>query len=185
MPSKENDSQNTEKYIQPLPIWRSDEWLGLGFGQIETKQGIFWQISLVFKEADYAKQVLGAILAWNDGQAVDRDNNIGLSLITEPIGDYTAYLYPTLQGVTLAEPIQTAMLAKPFPNPPGSHFRRFLSAYKGTIFQLTALAVAGDSVRQIPGIIPIWKSGLKTAMRSSLTEKDREYHHGKQVIGVL
>ena len=157
---------------------------GWALGQVQTEKGIFWQISLVFKDADYARQIFQAIRAWNDGQAIDRHNNIGFSLITEAAADYTAYLYPTLQGTTFAEPVQTAMLAKPFPNPPGSHFRQFLSAYKGTIFQLTALAVAGDAVRQVPDVTPIWKSKLKASSRASLTELDREYLHGKQVIGL-
>src|SRR5689334_8688590 len=95
-----------KQFANPLPFCDSAEWYAMGFTEVPTADGPFWEVAMVFRTDEYGRRAFQAISAWNDKsegssnpfQNEDRTNNIGISFISEPTGDYHTYVYPTLQS---------------------------------------------------------------------------------------
>lgn len=166
------------KYWQPLPIWDQNQWYGFSYTQVPTEDGPFWEVGIVFGDREYGRKAFEAIGGWNDNQGQDRQNNICISFIVrDDESEYIPFLYPQPSMAGGKGFMEIAILAKPFPNPPTSHFRKFQSSYKGDPFLLGAFYLNNDTPDLIRGITPVWKFHVKIKKRSQLTPQEFEYQH--------
>jgi hypothetical protein len=176
---RHNGFQEDDIYVQPLPIWQSEEWYGNGCGEVPTEDGPFWEFGIIFRSRDYGKQVFDAISSWNDNLSEDRKNNISISFIIERENEYSTFIYPGLPDATEDQLTATAVLVKEFPT--GEHFKRFQSAYEGKPFLFVAYYLKDGVILRLTGINPIWKFHVKIKRREELSASDLEFQHKRML----
>lgn len=169
--------QEDDVYVQPLPIWKHEEWYGNVFESAPTEDGPLWEFGIVFRSRNYGKQVFDAISAWNHNRPEDRKNNISISFIIESDEEYSTFIYPGLPDATQDQVTDTAVIVKKFPS--GEHFKRFQSAYEGKPFLFCAYYLKDSEIFPLIGIKPIWKFHVKIKRREDLSESDLEFQHKK------
>jgi hypothetical protein len=172
--------QEDDIYVQPLPIWQSEEWYGNGFAEVPTEEGPFWEFGIIFRSRDYGKQVFNAISAWNENLSEDRKNNISINFIIESKNEYSTFIYPGLPDATEDQLTTTAVLVKEFPT--GEHFKRFQSAFEGKPFLFAAYYLKNGEFFPLTGIKPVWKFHVKIKRREDLIPSELEFQH-KRMLG--
>lgn len=80
-------------FIQPIPEWDDEQWLGMIFWQIENIRNA----GMLFKTEYQARKVFECIRSWNYDFNVDSNNNIVVSFIIENDCTYSAYIYPSFE----------------------------------------------------------------------------------------
>jgi hypothetical protein len=201
----EHTTRDDVRFWKPGDIWQPEQWKAMGFTEVPTSDGSFWEIGLLFLTREYAEQVFAAISDWQDEhyppapgapQDLDRKNAIHLSFIIEPNGDYSTYAYPTLgydcsklidrmgtpvpAELALKETL-TIVLCKEFPGGPGSHFQRFANSYKGDPYLFGVFYYNNDNPQPCQKTNPIWKTSVKIKKREELGEQDLEFIHRKHI----
>jgi hypothetical protein len=198
--SKTDKEKTATMFVQPIFDYKADEWLGMVYGwpqKIETDSKFL--IGFAFKTEKYATEFFELLRAYNDGESVDKDNNIRLSLITENPNDYSVYIYPSHERKNVIEFMEESKkeygkdnhflivdltMCKPFPYGEGSTFKYFKELYiEGNPVELDAFTLGkGNQPEVIKSIKPILKYDIKIKHRKSLTKDEDEYHHGKSIM---
>src|SRR5690606_9597611 len=145
----------------------------------------------------YAKEFFELLRAYNDGENIDRNNNIRLSLITENPETYSVYIYPSHErknvklfieetkrkfGENHQLLITNLIICKLFPFGEGSTFKRFKDLYiEGNPVELYAFTLEeGNRPKIIKETEPIIKYDIKIKNREELNQQELEYQHGKE-----
>jgi hypothetical protein len=173
-----------QKYWQPLPIWKGEQWSGIVFGKLPSAEGMLWEIGLIFEQPNYGERVFRAISAWNDSKSEDIENRICVSFIIEENDEYLAYVYPNLIDLKPDELNTICIICKMFPNPSTSSLRRFQQIYDGGSYLLRPYTFVDGVPQPLSGVEPILKSHLKIEKWDALKPTDVEYQHRKKVIGL-
>lgn len=194
-------SKPSTMFIQPFFEYKSEEWLAVIYGWPEKiMSDSTFLMGFAFKTEEYAKGFFDLLRAYNDGNDVDTDNNIKLSLITESPEEYSVYIYPSSERANVKQFMQDSQekfgdetqllianltMCRPFPYGEKSTFKLFKDLYiMGNPVELRAfLLKEGNRPEVIQSIDPIIKYDIKIKHRKLLDKKDEEYHHGKSVMG--
>jgi hypothetical protein len=162
-----------------------------------------------FRSHEYAVSFFKLLRAWNYDKDVDSDDNVKLSFILEDNGDYSVYLYPSMDRQSLREAfgdieestkgdkpgkelqklVVQFTLCKSFPHGPASSLDAFVgAARKAGVFHLRAFEMkdenAGGELVMLWDIDPIAKNDFKFKKRSELLRGEVEYEHGKKVMNL-
>lgn len=193
----------TTLYVQPIPEWNPEEWLGMIFGVPQT--GCLYKLGILFKNEEYARKIFECIRSWNYGLDDDVDNNIRISFIVDNNGTYLTYIYPSLEkdSINTARDeadkemfkerqlkeqqllIFSIIISKRFDYTPSSFFRKFQLSYKNGIpIEFKPYVMDSQRIREL-NIPPIIKYNVKIKNEIELTEKDLEYHHRSLIVPIL
>ncbi|WP_336883812.1 hypothetical protein [Priestia koreensis] len=193
-------NKKTAMFIQPMFEYKSEEWLAMVYGwPKQIKPDSTFLMGFAFKTEEYAKEFFGLLRAYNDGQSIDVENNIRISLITEDLKDYSVYIYPSNDRKNVVEFVQESekefgkhvqhgimnlTMCRPFPYGEGSTFKVFKDIYvEGSPVELKAFYLRdGNRPEVIKSVEPILKYDIKVTHRKLLTKNDHEYHHGKSIM---
>lgn len=188
-------------FVQPFFNYKPEEWLAMVYAwpQEITPDSSFI-IGFAFKTEKYAKEFFDLLRDYNDGESIDKDNNIRLSLIIEDPGNYSVYLYPSHERKNVKKFIEESdrkygkdnqllianlTMCKPFPYGDTSSFKQFKELYiKGNPVELYPFVLKnGNQPDVIKSIEPIVKYDIMIEHRKLLKRDDPEYQHGKDVMG--
>lgn len=81
--------------VQPFPDFEIDysQWYNvMTISQPDHKKNIN-VVGFVYKDIEYGKKFFKYIKSWNFDNSVDKDRNIILSIVEEPNGEFTFYIY--------------------------------------------------------------------------------------------
>lgn len=196
----------TSLFVQPMPHFRYDpsKWKAMFYLSIGKPSPTSRKIvGLVFSDDDYARCFFELLRAWNYDSAVDTDDNIRLSFITDEDA-YYVYLYPNpmRSSVTAAFGqvkedhlldkygkehqgiIMQLVLCHEFATSSG-YALRILTEYheQGRPFKLAAyLYREGQDPLPIDSVEPIEKRHFKAKIALDLNEKDFEYGHWTKLV---
>ncbi len=193
-----NKKRPTGMFIQPIFDYKPDEWLAMVYGwPQEVKEDSTFLMGFAFKSKSYAKDFFDLLRGYNNGDNVDNENNIRLSLITEDPENYSVYLYPSESrenvgtfmddfkkehGDDSQYLIASLTMCKFFPYGEGSTFMKFKDIYKeGAQIELRAFILDGGSLEQLEKIEPIYKNHIKIKHRKLLKKDELEYQHMKEM----
>jgi len=87
-------------YIHPLPNFKlhPEKWIGNAFGYM-AHQDMGSDIPLVgaiFNDVEYAKNIQALLLSWTNGEYVDKEKNVLLSVISDK-SNYYFFIYPSFR----------------------------------------------------------------------------------------
>lgn len=198
----EYDKKPTGMFVQPTIDYKSEEWIAMIYGgpSIDSKDNRFL-VGFAFQTEQYARQFYELLKSYNNGEIVDRDDNIKISFIPEGPKDYSVYVYPSHERPVIKEfekemnkdrngnasiLITNLTMCKSFPYGPNSSFRGFKELYTpGNLVEISVFVIDGNKPREIDGIEPIIKTDLKIKYRKRLSKNEDpvEYEHGKSIMG--
>lgn len=81
--------------VQPFPDFEIDysQWYNvMTISQPDHKKNVN-VVGFVYKDIEYGKKFFKYIKSWNFDNSVDKDRNIILSIVEEPNGEFTFYIY--------------------------------------------------------------------------------------------
>lgn len=189
-------------FIQPTIDYKSEEWIAMIYGRpsVESEDSRFL-VGFAFQTEKYARQFHELLKSYNNGEVVDREDNIKISFIPESPNDYSVYIYPSHERNNVKEfekemnkeyngdasiLISSLTMCKSFPYGPNSSFWGFKELYKpGDLIEVSVFVMEGGNPRGIDDIEPIIKTDLKIKHRKLLSKQEDvvEYDHGKSIMG--
>lgn len=191
-------------FVQPIPEWNGDEWLGLVFLIPQVIGSGTPKIGLLFRRKEYAETFFKVVRSWNYDQSIDYGNNICISIILDnDEANYFAFIFPSYerQSISIArmtadramlekrqlkeqrQLIVSIMICKEFPNPPTSSFRKFQQAYSaGQAYFLSSFSYETNFPSEITESGAVTKYHLKIKKLSELSQEDIEYAHCQRIL---
>lgn len=187
----------TTAVVMPLPDYRDGDWLGVAWG-FDLEGQLPYTVGLIFKDTDAAERIFPIISLWNEGKQQDPNNNIEVSVVIESGDTYSLYVYPNLNGPTVPRPaspgtheqvhnelVVAITMCRQF-QLSSSQYQQFWQRYSdGQLYWLAAYyRDANGNAVPCPDIPAILKTQLPVKDRQRLSSSDREYEHGRVVMGV-
>lgn len=193
----------TTLYVQPIPEWDSEEWLGMIFGI--PLSGDLYKLGMLFKTEEYARKTFDCIRAWNYNLDDDSEDNIKISFITNNNGRYFTYIYPSFERDSIKtarddadlemfrnqqlkeqnQLIGSIIICKEFEYNSDSFFNKFQLSYNdGSLIEFKPYYLESQEVKELD-ISPIMKNTVKIKKMEELTEFDLEYHHRNLIVPIL
>jgi hypothetical protein len=193
----------TTMYVQTIPEFDSEEWLGMIFGIPET--GNLYKLGMLFKTEESARKIFECIRSWNYGSDNDIDNNIKISFIVDNNRTYLTYIYPSFEKDSInaarneadkemfkkkqlkeqRQLICSIIICKKFEYTSTSFFKMFQLSYKnGSPIEFKPYFMGSQGIMEL-NTPPIIKNTVKIKNETELTEKDLEYHHKNLIVPIL
>src|SRR3989344_4302307 len=186
-------------HIVPFPsfdVWKKADFVAMLFARFGEEQPP--NVSMVFTNPTYARDVWHFIEAWNYGNEDDRrTNNIRVSIvINNKASAYALFVYPDYdrpsvkasrrkfqkQGKEQQMLVGQMIMCKVFPLKDSGFERVFLPQYKTGEEYIFSCWVLGNPPDVVSGTMKIKKNDLRIIDYAYLTRKDLEYHMAKYRI---
>lgn len=193
----------TTLYVQPIPEWDSEEWLGMIYGISRSEDS--YKLGMLFKSEKHARKIFECIRAWNYNLNDDVDDNIKISFIIDNEGIYFTYIYPSFERDSIRavrdeadqemfknrqlkeqhQLIGSIIICKRFEYNASSFFSKFRLSYKvGSPIEFKPYFMDSQEPKELD-ISPIIKYTVKIKHKDELTESDIEYHHRNLIVPIL
>lgn len=190
----------TTIFVSPIPeSYKSEDWKGMVWGiPLDENDPRLFIVAPLFNDRKSAIRIFKCLRGWNYDQDKDFTDNISISAIIESGDEYSIYIYPRIERVSLKEwgeqakrerpnrehhgLVMQIMFCKKFKYS-GSNFETFRDKYvNGREFILAPYYVEGGIAVPFRELGSIVKNRIKIKRRAELTQKDLEFEHGKFVM---
>lgn len=192
----------TTIFVTPIPeSYKPEDWKGIVWGiPLDENDTRSFIVAPLFNNRESAERIFKCLKSWNYDQDKDFTENILISAIIENKDEYSIYMYPGTERVSLKQWVEQVkkerpdrehqglvmqiMFCKKF-RYSGSNFEAFKSKYiNGKEFIFMPYYVEDGRAVPFRELGYILKNRLKIRMRSELTEKDLEFEHGKFIMNL-
>lgn len=184
-------------FIQPIFEYKPEEWQAMIYSFNPQNPSDKPLVGFMFQSEEYATEFFDLLRAYNNGESIDKDNNIRLSIIIEDPENYSVYIYPSEDRKSVTEFIESSVeelgenvqplimqltMCKWFPYGENSTLKAFREVYKSDMeVELTAFTGNRNTghFEKVDTIEPIIKTDILITNRKLLDKNSMEAQHFK------
>lgn len=190
----------TTIFVTPIPeSYKPEDWKGMVWGfPLDENDTRSFMVAPLFNNCESAVRIFKCLKSWNYGRDKDFAENILISAIIEDKDEYSIYMYPGIERVSLKQWGEQAkkenpnrehhslvmhiMFCKKFKYS-GSNFETFRDKYiDGREFIFAPYCVKDGRAVPFRELGCVVKNRIKIKNRNELTRKDIEFEHGKFIM---